>query len=194
MLIYLHGFNSSPDSRKATFLREFMAERGLASQIACPALPPYPAEAITLIEHEIARVDRGGAVPLTFIGSSLGGFYATYLAEKHDARAVLVNPAVYPQRDLGAYLGMNQNLYTGARYELTAEHLRQLEALVVATVHPERYLLLVETDDEVLDYRQAVTRYAGARQVVVAGGDHSFRSFAAQLPLIFEFAGLPWHA
>ena len=122
--------------------------------------------------------------------SSLGGFYATYLAERHDLRALLINPAVYPHEDLRAYLGVQRNLYTQQQYALTEEHLRQWEKLYLPTVRPQRYLLLVETGDEVLDYRQAVKKYAGARQIIVEGGDHSLVSFPEHIPMILEFAGL----
>lgn len=188
MLIYLHGFNSAPESHKATVLKRFLGEHGLAHLYACPALSHRPAEAIRSIEAEIGK--HSGA-PVTLIGSSLGGFYATYLAEKHAAlRAVLLNPAVYPARDLGQYLGSQQNLYTGERYELTSEHVSELRALSVSSIHPERYLLIVETGDEVLDYKEAVAFYAGARQIVVDGGDHALKSFPDHLPAIFEFASV----
>jgi predicted esterase YcpF (UPF0227 family) len=124
------------------------------------------------------------------VGSSLGGFYATHLGEKDGLRAVLLNPAVRPGRDLESYLGIQRNLYTGEEYELTREHVETWRRLDVATVHPERYLLIVETGDEVLDYREAVAKYAGARQVIVQGGDHALKSFPEHLPLILEFAGL----
>ena len=127
---------------------------------------------------------------MTLVGSSLGGFYATYFAEKLGLRAVLINPAVKPQLGLESYLGIQQNLYTGEPYELTRRHIEEWRALDTPTVHPERYLLLVETGDEVLDYRDAVRKYAGCRQVVVEGGDHSLKSFPEHLPLILEFARL----
>ena len=184
-VIYLHGFNSSPQSHKAQAMKRYMEARGLGARFLCPALPHRPHEAIALVEAAIAT--HPGA---TLVGSSLGGFYATYLAEKHALKAVLLNPAVHPQADLESYLGVQHNLYTGAAYELTREHLDEWRALVVGTLHPERYLLIVETGDEVLDYRDAVRRYAGARQVVVEGGDHALQSFAEHLPLILEFAGL----
>jgi uncharacterized protein len=187
MLIYLHGFNSTPQSKKASFLADYLAARGMAGDYACPALSHWPRDAIATIEAELAR-HRGKSV--TFIGSSLGGYYATYLAERHGLRAVLVNPAVYPARDLAKYLGPQQNLYSGERYELTQEHMRQLQALDVPRIDPARYLLLAETGDEVLDYREAVTRYAGAEQVVVTGGDHTLQSFPDQLERIFAFAGM----
>jgi predicted esterase YcpF (UPF0227 family) len=186
MLIYLHGFNSSPGSHKAQVLKRYMKERGLGDQYCGPALPHLPKRAIAIIEAEIAQHPRGS---VTLIGSSLGGYYSTYLAERHDLRCVLINPAVYPHEDLRAYLGVQRNLYTLQRYELTEEHLRQWEKLYLPTVRPQRYLLLVETGDEVLDYRQAVKKYAGARQMVIEGGDHSLKSFPEHIPLILEFAG-----
>ena len=185
MIVYLHGFNSAPQSHKAQALQRHLAERGLGDRFACPKLPPRPAEAIALVEREVLQPGRA----VTLVGSSLGGFYATYLVEKYGLRAVLINPAVKPQRDLESYLGLQRNLYTGEEYELTREYLEEWRRLDAPEVHPERYLLLVETGDEVLDYREAVRKYAGARQVVIEGGDHSLRSFPEHLPLILEFAG-----
>ena len=124
-----------------------------------------------------------------YVGSSLGGFYATYLAETQGSKAVLINPAIDPHIGLSAYLGPQRNLYTGEPYELTSAHLAQWRELYVPRVTAERYLLLVETGDEVLDYRRAVERYAGAAQLVIQGGDHSLRSFPEQLPKILRFAG-----
>jgi predicted esterase YcpF (UPF0227 family) len=187
MLIYLHGFNSSPGSHKAQLLKRYMEERGLGNQYSCPALPTLAARAITAVESEIERQPRGS---VTLVGSSLGGFYSSYLAERHDLRAVLINPAVYPHEDLRAYLGMQRNLHTQQQYELTEEHLRQWERLYLSTVRPQRYLLLLETGDEVLNYRQALQKYAGARQIVIEGGDHSLKSFPEHIPLILGFAGL----
>jgi uncharacterized protein len=187
VLIYLHGFNSSPGSRKAQVLKRCMEERGLGDQYCCPALPHLPTRALARIEAEIAKYPRESTA---LIGSSLGGFYATYLAERHDLRAVLINPAVYPHEDLRAYLGIQRNLHTQQQYELTEDHLRQWEKLYLPTVRPQHYLLLVETGDEVLDYHQAVNKYQGARQIVIEGGDHSLASFPEHIPLILEFAGL----
>lgn len=180
MIVYLHGFNSSPQSHKARLLGQYLAERGLASHYACPALPPLATDALRRIESLV--------VPGTcFVGSSLGGFYATYLAEKHGARAVLINPAIEPHVGLRAYLGPQKNLYTGEPYELTEAHLREWAQLYVPRITPSRYLLLVETGDEVLDYREAVKRYAGAEQAVIQGGDHSLQSFPQHLARILEF-------
>ena len=187
MIIYLHGFNSSPQSHKAQVLARFMAERGLGAHCACPALSPLAAGAIAAIEALMAR--HAGA-HFCFLGSSLGGYYATYLAEKHGAKAVLVNPAIDPHIGLRAYLGEQKNLHTGEPYPLTEAHLREWRSLWVPRITPSRYLLFVETGDEVLDYRHAVARYQGAEQVVIEGGDHSLQSFPRHLPRILAFAGL----
>lgn len=188
MIVYLHGFNSSPQSHKAQFFSAWLHERGLETQFACPALPHFPDEAIAVAE---AAMTGGAPGEVCFVGSSLGGFYATYLAEKHAARAVLINPAVDPHIGLRGYLGTQRNLYSGAEYELTAAHLEAWARQFVPVTRPDRYLLLVETGDEVLDYRKAVEKYRGAQQVVVQGGDHSLQSFPDQLELICRFARLP---
>src|ERR1041384_5503648 len=168
LIIYLHGFNSSARSHKAQVLARYLEERGLGNEYACPDLPPHPADALRVIERQPAAC---------FVGSSLGGFYATYLAEKHGARAVLINPAIDPQVGLRAYLGPQQNLHTGEPYELTEAHLHEWEKLYVPRITPRRYLLIVETGDEVLDYRKALERYAGAEQIAVQGGDDRQQSF-----------------
>ncbi len=185
MLVYLHGFNSSPASHKAQLMRSTMEGRGLASHYACPALPDTPGEAI----REIEKLVRGKS-NVCYLGSSLGGFYATYLAEKHGARAVLINPAITPHLGLEAYLGTQKNLHTGAPYELTRAHLAGWRALLVERIDPEKYLLLLETGDEVLDWREAVHKYAGARTVIREGGDHSLQGFPEHIERILAFAGM----
>jgi hypothetical protein len=187
MLVYLHGFNSSPASHKAQLMKAHMEGRGLGSLYACPALPDAPREAIAAIEAAIAGQ---AAHTLTFIGSSLGGFYATHLAEKLGCRAVLINPAITPHLGLEAYLGTQRNLHTGEPYELTRAHLEGWRALLAERVDPEKYLLLLETGDEVLDWREAARKYAGARTVIRAGGDHSLRGFPEHIARILAFAGI----
>lgn len=186
MIIYLHGFNSAPSSHKAQSMRAHMEERGLGGRFFCPALPHRPEEAISLVEKALAVHGPRG---VTFVGSSLGGFYATWLAEKHACRAILIQPAVLPHAGLTSCLGMQKNLFTGAQYELTQAHLDAWKAMVVEKPDPERYLLLLETGDEVLDYRDAVRRYEGARMVIRQGGDHTLQSFPEHLPRMLAFAG-----
>jgi predicted esterase YcpF (UPF0227 family) len=187
MIVYLHGFNSSPQSHKAQVLGRYLRERGLGDRYECPALPPLASDAMAIAQ---ALMERHSGEPICLVGSSLGGFYATDLAERHGAKAVLINPAIEPHVGLRPYLGAQKNLHTGEPYELTEAHLRDWQRLFVDTITPARYMLIVETGDEVLDYRAAVRRYAGAEQIVVNGGDHSLQSFAEHLPRILRFAGL----
>jgi predicted esterase YcpF (UPF0227 family) len=186
MIVYLHGFNSSPASHKARTMNAYMRARGLGELFVCPALPPGPKDAVRVIEAEILR----HASNPTFVGSSLGGFYATHFAERLGVRAVLMNPAITPYIGLEPYLGTQKNLYTGECYELTRADLEQWRVLSVDKPDCERYLLLLETGDEVLDWREAARKYEGARMVVRDGGDHTLQSFPEHLPRILAFAGI----
>lgn len=159
----------------------------MSGQFWCEPLPVSPRRAIEAIENVIA----GCADRPALVGSSLGGYYSTFLAEKHDLRAVLINPAVIAHLSLAEFVGPQTNPYTGETFDFTTDHVAELCNLEVSTLSkPERYWLLVETGDALLDYRDAVQRYAGARQTVVEGGDHSFRSFPRFIDPIIEFAGL----
>jgi len=189
-LIYLHGFRSSPASAKATQLREAVDALPSAMRpvLHIPDLQRSPLAAIA----QVAAVIEGAAEPVALIGSSLGGYYATHLAERYGTRAVCINPAVRPYVDLQPYLGVQTNLYTGEPFDVTVAHFDELRALRVERLSaPERFFLLVETADEVLDYREAVAYYAGAWQYVRGGGDHAFQDYVNQLPAILRFAGVP---
>jgi predicted esterase YcpF (UPF0227 family) len=185
VLIYIHGFNSAPASFKARLIGARMHALGREQEYFVPALPHRPAEAMALLcdlldKHSIAAL----------IGSSLGGFYATYLAERYGARAVLVNPAVKPYKLLRNYLGPQKNLFTGAEYELTVQHVTELEALETTAITPERYLLLTRT--AIFFHAVAVIQHfvAGARQHVIAGGDHGFDDFENYLDETLAFCGV----
>lgn len=186
MIVYIHGFNSSPSSHKSNQLRERLVALGRENEFACPALPHWPQEAMALLEREVAGV---GAEKITLVGSSLGGFYATHLTEKLGLRSVLVNPAITPHEGLRSYLGPQKNLYTGDEYVLTEEHLAQLAGLRVdKPAKMDRYLLMHTTGDELLDWRIAVDHYHGCRQVIVQGSDHGFREFGDYIDIVFEFS------
>jgi hypothetical protein len=188
MLLYVHGFNSSPASHKARLLKQRLEAMGRGREFTCPTLPDRPAYAMALLEEQLSRMQPA---EVTLVGSSLGGYYATYLAEKIGMRAVLVNPAVEPYLGLQAYLGPQKNIYTGATYELTHRHLEELLVLDVdRPTRLNRYYLMVTTGDEVLDYRKAVQKYAGAKQLVVQGSDHGFGDFGDYLDSVLEFAGI----
>lgn len=186
-LLYLHGFNSSPASEKASQTGAWLAEHGLAERFVCPALPPSPTAAAALIESLLHQLHPA---EVTLVGSSLGGFYASWAAERFACRAVLVNPAVRPYRLLDGLLGMQRNLYTGEEYLLEAHHMHELTALEPAAITPARYWLLLETADETLDYRDALAYYRGCRQTVLEGGDHGFQSWLTMLPAVMTWAGL----
>jgi hypothetical protein len=184
MIVYLHGFNSSPASGKAKQLGEYMASLGRHADYRCPALANGPRDAIAQVEAELSA----HAGPVTLIGSSLGGFYATHLAEKHGCKAVLVNPAVHAHLLLKDALGAQTNWHTGERWTFTETHLAELAALDVAAItRPERYLLLAQTGDEVLDYRAALAYYAGAPNIIEAGGNHGFVGFERHFQTILDF-------
>jgi uncharacterized protein len=190
MIIYLHGFRSAPASLKAQALGRHMQARGLGDKFWCEQLPVSPAAAVALIESAIAA-NAAGPTPPTLVGSSLGGFYATVLAERHGLRAAVVNPAVVAPLSLEPYLGPQSNLYTGETFVFTHGHIDELRALQVPAIsQPERYWLLAETGDEVLDYRHAVDYYAGARQTILSGGDHGFSRWTDYLDDVIAFAGL----
>ncbi len=189
MFLYLHGLNSSPASVKARQLAGVLAARGRQAEFSCPALPHHPVQAVALAESLLAGEEPGR---VTLVGSSLGGFYAAWLAERYGCRAVLVNPATRAHAGLESYLGPQKNLYTGETWELTRDHLAGYARFAVQRpTRMERYFLMVTTGDEVLDYRAAVERFAGARQCVVAGSDHGFAEFGEHLEAVLAFADAP---
>ncbi len=185
-IVYLHGFISSPKSRKAVMLGDYLAANEPGVRYLVPELHHRPAQAVSQVQwHCLGREPAD----LTLVGSSLGGFYATVVAEKLGCKAVLLNPAVHPHAHFARHLGAQTNLHTGERFELTARHIDELRALDVAAIsRPGRYWLIVETGDEVLDYREAVAYFAGAHQTVIQGGDHALSSFAEHVPDIVAWA------
>ena len=183
-VIYLHGFNSSPASFKAAAIQRELARRAPGAPFLAPALPPSPASASRLLADLVRKYPQA-----SLVGSSLGGYYATWMAEKFALRAVLVNPAVRPYDLLGGEVGRQKNFHTGEEYDFTEQHIAELRALEVDSITAGRYLLLVETGDEVLDYRHAVEKYRGARQLVIEGGDHGCSDFEHYLDTVLAFVG-----
>ncbi|WP_413628604.1 YqiA/YcfP family alpha/beta fold hydrolase [Herbaspirillum frisingense] len=188
MILYLHGFRSSPQSFKARVMGQRMAELGLQDDYLCPQLPASPAAAIALAGALVAGVDPA---QLTVVGSSLGGFYATWLAEHLGCRAVLLNPAVKPPRDLESYVGVSTQYHSDEPFEFKHEYIAELRSLVVPAIsRPQRYLLLAATGDEVLDWREMVAHYPGARQIVIQGSDHGMAEFVDYLDEVLAFCGV----
>ena len=185
-LLYIHGLNSSAMSKKATQLAELMTHLGLAEQLRVPELHHHPRQAIAQLE---AAIEELGGRPL-LVGSSLGGYYATHLAERHGLKAVLINPAVNPHQLFDGFLGTQTNLYTGETWELTHDHVAALAELEVpAPQDPQRIQVWLQTGDETLDYRRAQAFYQACALRIEAGGDHGFQGFAQKMPTLLSIAG-----
>lgn len=183
MILYLHGFNSSPLSGKAADTAQYCAARRIPCMV--PGLKHRPAEAAKQMEKLI----QDGNIRLV-VGSSMGGFYATWLCERHPRlRAVLINPAVKIADKLADEEGKTQkNFHTDEEYLFTAEHLREFREMEVdAVADPARYLLMLQTGDELLDYREAEKFYAGCSAIIERGGDHMFAGYARHLPSVVAF-------
>lgn len=186
-ILYIHGFISSPQSIKAQQSRAYA--QALSIECAVPGLPNTPGATLACVERELqgllARHTRVG-----LIGSSLGGFFSTVLAEKYAVPAVLINPAVRPQHLIAHYVGDNFNPYTEEHFQITPAHTRELADMEPLSVTPERYWVLLQSGDETLDYRDAQSYYSACRMTVEQGGDHSFTTYESYLPDIVTFLQL----
>ncbi|MGL5006161.1 MAG: esterase YqiA [Plesiomonas sp.] len=189
-LIYLHGFNGSSGSAKAVALRDHLAEHHPDIQMHIPTLPFAPQAAIDQVSALIEQCQQEGETP-ALIGSSLGGYYTTYLSQHYQLRAVVINPAVRPFELLQHYLGNNTNPYTGEHYTLTHQHMEQLLDLHLDPLpFPTLLWLLQQEGDEVLDYRQAVAYFHACRQSVEMQGNHAFTGFSRYFAAIIAFLRL----
>lgn len=192
-LFYIHGFNSSPQSKKACLIAEYLRGSAYGSvynvDYHVPELSYSPSQAVVTLEQAVeACLHSAGEFEIGLIGSSMGGFYGTWIAEKYGLPLVLVNPAIRPHILLKDYLGENENIYTGEKYTFTQESIDELKQLDVDPLtKPERYLLLTQQGDEVLDYREGVEKYHSSRQIVQPEGSHGFDEFETQLPEIMAF-------
>lgn len=185
-IIYLHGFRSSPQSFKARMIGERLDQLGLGDRFVCPQLPVSPAAAIDLVEGTIAPGPDD-----VLVGSSLGGFYATCLVERGSCRAVLLNPAVHPARDLRAYVGPQVTYHGGEPFVFEAAYVDELAAMAPDGItDPGKYFLVAAKGDELLDWREMVAAYPGVRTRLVEGSDHGLSDFATHLPEVLEFAGI----
>lgn len=186
-LLYLHGFRSSPRSFKARVVQEKLEQAGLGERLICPQLPASPKAAIDLA---LALAERHAPDNLAIVGSSLGGFYACWLAERLGVRAAVINPSVDPTRNLEKHVGVTTAWHSDEPFEFRQEYIGELQALRVEQItRPERYFLLAATGDEVLDYRDMVAHYAGARQHVIEGSDHAIPEFPQYVDEVLAFCG-----
>jgi len=188
-LLYLHGFRSSPRSFKARLMADWLQRHHPQVHWWCPQLPPSPREAMDLVLGELARWPPER---MAVMGSSLGGFYASVVAEKTGCRAVLLNPAVNPARDLAGYIGELTSFHDpDDAFYFKAEYVTQLRLLTPrAITRPERYLAVIAKGDEVLDWREMSARYGGIHMRLRDGGDHALTDFDEELPHIVAFLGL----
>ena len=180
MILYIHGFASSGLGAKARIVREYFKERAFA-----PSLPYIPELAVDTLRQIVERTLVHE--PVHLIGSSLGGFYATVLAEAYGLKAVLVNPSTQPWVTLGNHTGMVTHFHDLSHFEWTPQHVATLRSLDPETIHPERYLLMLQTGDDLLDYRIALKRYEGAKTILEEGGSHAFEGFERDLENIEDF-------
>tara|TARA_R110001583_G_scaffold74647_5_gene206606 strand:+ start:5791 stop:6390 length:600 start_codon:yes stop_codon:yes gene_type:complete len=187
--VYLHGFLSSPKSKKAQELIQFFADHQMQNQLCVPTLSFEPAVAIQQAQEAIHTLQQQDGIDQVFVmGSSLGGFYATYLAQQENIKAVLINPAVRPYDLFDKYLGPNEHFYDGKTYLLETKHIEQLQAIDVEELtRPNDQLLLLQTGDETLDYRWATKKYIDCPSWIEPGGNHSYEGFMGKLASIFYF-------
>ena len=188
-LLYLHGFRSSPLSTKARLMAQHMATRHPQVRWWCPQLPPSPREAMALVRQGMADWPHES---MAVVGSSLGGFYATGVAETTGCRAVLLNPAVNPARDLAKHIGEQTHWHDPQeRFFFKPVYVQELRDLTLAGLtHPERILAVIAKGDEVLDWREMQARYTGSRLHLLEGGDHALSDFDAHLPAVLAFLKL----
>ena len=188
MILYLHGFRSSPQSAKARQVAARMRALGRDAELICPQLPASPRAAIALATALVTpfRPDQ-----LAIIGSSLGGYYATALAERLGCRAVLLNPATPPLRELDAHVGVSTHYHSDEAFEFKREYIDELNQIAPSAIsRPERYFLLAASADEVLDYRAMLAFYPGARTSVMDGDDHAMSRFPEHLDAVLAFCGI----
>lgn len=188
-LLYLHGFRSSPQSFKARRLQSWLATHRPEVQWWCPQLPPSPQAAMALIDTGLSRWPAGR---FAVCGSSLGGFYATVVAQRHCCRAVVINPAVDPARDLRAHIGEQTHWHDPAeRFYFRPEYVGELQSLTAPGLpDPADLLAIIATGDELLDWREMQARYAGSALHIVEGSDHALSDFDHHLPQLLRFLHL----
>ncbi len=194
MMLYLHGFRSSPESFKARLLADELQRLNRSNQWRCPQLPVSPAQALELARgqaQDLAQSQKAEPREITIVGSSLGGFYAIVLAEELGCRAVLINPAVHAPRALATQVGDHLTYHGGEPMTFAPAYVDELATMSVPKItRPERYLLLAATGDELLDYRDMLAFLPAANHIVIPGSDHGLSDFAQYMPQVLHFAGM----
>ncbi|MBU3602266.1 YqiA/YcfP family alpha/beta fold hydrolase [Polynucleobacter sp. AM-25C3] len=188
LLVYLHGFRSSPNSTKAVMTGEAVSALSTSNHTYewyCPQLLASPKESMEMV---IKHIDQSKADRIVIIGSSLGGFYTNYLAEKYQCKGVALNPAVYAARELEPHVGMMTAYDSEEPFDFKAEYIDELRALQVNTISdPKRYFLIAAKGDELLDWKEMIAFYPGAKQLVLEGSDHGIADYAKHLSAVIDF-------
>jgi uncharacterized protein len=188
LVVYLHGFRSSPKSSKAVKTAE--AIRALSSPTNpmhwyCPQLLASPKQSMEMV---VKHIESTPADRLVVVGSSLGGFYANYLAERYKCKAVALNPAVRAPRELAPHVGMMTAYDSDEPFDFRPEYIHELQDLQVEKLTlPERYFLMAAKGDELLDWREMVDFYSGAQQLVLDGSDHGISEYSEHLSAVTSF-------
>ncbi len=187
IVIYLHGFGSSPNSNKGQLLAHYFQQLGLGHNYYAPYLQPNPPVVIAQLAAFIQQQQQ----EIVLIGSSLGGFYAAYLAHYYNLKAVLINPAVTPWHFIDRYVGPYFCNYSQKIYTIYPEQGKFLQQLAVTeSSSAKNFLLLLQTGDEVLDYQEALTQFPDAQHRIQQGGSHRFENFESMIPTILTFMGI----
>ena len=188
LLVYLHGFRSSPNSTKAVMTGEAVRALSTAENVYewyCPQLLASPLASMDMV---VKHIDQSKADRMVIIGSSLGGFYTNYLAEKYQCKGIALNPAVYAARELEPHVGTMTAYDSDEPFDFKAEYIDELRALQVERIsNPERYFLIAAKGDELLDWREMSSFYPGAKQLILEGSDHGIADYADHLPAVIQF-------
>lgn len=188
LLVYLHGFRSSPRSSKAVMTGEAISaltSKDHSYEWYCPQLLASPKQSMDMVT---SHIDQSDADNIIIIGSSLGGFYTNYLAEKYQCKGIALNPAVYAARELEPHVGMMTEYDSDQPFDFKAQYIDELRALQVEKISdPQRYFLIAAKGDELLDWKEMVAFYKGAKQLVLEGSDHGIADYADHLPAVMDF-------
>jgi predicted esterase YcpF (UPF0227 family) len=188
LLVYLHGFRSSPNSTKAVMTGEAVKALSTSEhsyEWYCPQLLASPGQSMDMV---VQHIDQSKADRIVIIGSSLGGFYTNYLAEKYQCKGIVLNPAVYAARELEPHVGMMTAYDSEEPFDFKAEYIDELRALQAERItDPKRYFLIAAKGDELLDWKEMVAFYPGSKQLILEGSDHGIADYATHLPAVIDF-------
>lgn len=188
LLVYLHGFRSSPRSSKAVMTGQAitaLTSKDHSYEWYCPQLLASPKQSMDMVT---SHIDQSDADNIIIIGSSLGGFYTNYLAEKYQCKGIALNPAVYAARELEPHVGMMTEYDSDKPFDFKAQYIDELRALQVEKISdPQRYFLIAAKGDELLEWKEMVAFYKGAKQLVLEGSDHGIADYADHLPAVMDF-------